>query len=272
MDAPGTSRTLGTGQFYGRIRKRQDVNGIHLSEHFYAPDLAVPRHLHKHAYVCFLIAGGYMERTLRGTRDCTTESLLFHPAGEEHEDRFAPSGGRILHVELPPRIVDHARALGLAPAFERPAPAAAPLIARRLRRELHEWDSASPLAVEGLAFQLVAELARPDAHVPLEPPWLARVLDLLHAHFRDHLTLTEVARQAGVDPAHLARAFRRHRRCTLGEHVRRLRIDYACRALLATNASLAQIALDAGFSDHAHFTRTFRRLVGTTPSAYRACR
>ena len=92
----------------------------------------------------------------------------------------------------------------------------------------------------------------------------------VHAkRFSETLTLEEIAAVAGVHPVHLASVFRRHYGCTVGDAVRRLRIDYACRQLARSEVSLAEIALDAGFASQSHFTRTFRRLTGTTPAQYR---
>jgi len=262
---------LAAGRYFGMQKHRRDAGGLHLSEHAYAPGLVVPRHAHERPYVCLVVAGGYVEHTRRATRECAAASLLLHPAGEEHEEIFAPSGGRIFHIELPPRIVESVRTIGVA--LDRDVHTAddtATAVARRMRSELLAWDSVSPLAVEGLALQLLAELGRPPSRVrAAEPAWLGRVLELLHARFRDRLALAEIAREAGVHPAHLARAFREHRRCTIGEHVRRLRIEHACSALATTDRSLAAIALDAGFADQAHFCRVFRRHIGTSPSEYR---
>jgi AraC-like DNA-binding protein len=47
-------------------------------------------------------------------------------------------------------------------------------------------------------------------------------------------------------------------------------VAFARQQLAATEAPIAQIALTAGFSDQSQLTRTFRRVTGTTPAAYRA--
>jgi AraC family transcriptional regulator len=79
----------------------------------------------------------------------------------------------------------------------------------------------------------------------------------------------ELAREAGVHRSHFARAFRQHFGCTIADFVRRLRIDWAAQQLRSQSCSLSQLSLDAGFGDQAHFTRTFKRITGVTPGAYR---
>ena len=54
-----------------------------------------------------------------------------------------------------------------------------------------------------------------------------------------------------------------------GEYVRRQRIALACRSLAESDMPLADVAIEAGFADQSHFTRTFKRQLGVTPAAYR---
>jgi AraC-like DNA-binding protein len=57
--------------------------------------------------------------------------------------------------------------------------------------------------------------------------------------------------------------------CTVTGYVHRLRIDWARERLERSDMPLADVALDVGFADQAHFTRVFRRVTGSTPSEYR---
>src|SRR5438034_8794997 len=67
----------------------------------------------------------------------------------------------------------------------------------------------------------------------------------------------------------LARAFRWHYGCTVGEYIRQRRVEFACHRLTGPDDRLSVIAFDAGFADQSHLTNTFRRLVGMTPGAFR---
>ena len=91
----------------------------------------------------------------------------------------------------------------------------------------------------------------------------------MHDRFRETLTLAEIANEVGVNPTYLSRVFQQQYNLTIGEYLRRLRIEFACHALITSNTPLCQIALAAGFSDQSHFTRLFKRHMGLPPAKYR---
>jgi AraC-like DNA-binding protein len=102
------------------------------------------------------------------------------------------------------------------------------------------------------------------------PQWLERVRKILEQRFAEPCKVSEIAAEAGVHPVHLAREFRKHYGTSVGEYLRRVRIEYACRELMGSDAAVTNIAFAAGFADQSHFSRTFKRLCGTTPGRYRA--
>jgi AraC-like DNA-binding protein len=102
-----------------------------------------------------------------------------------------------------------------------------------------------------------------------EPIGIRRVLEYLHAHATEPVSLTALASSLDWTPAHLSRAFRKHVGMPPYAYLLQLRIAIGRRAL-ADGASIAAAALAAGFADQSHFTREFRRRTGSTPGAYQA--
>jgi AraC family transcriptional regulator len=144
----------------------------------------------------------------------------------------------------------------------------------RLYDAARQTDAASSLVVEGLTLELMAELSRQrttlaDSNHSQPPRWLNHAKELLHAQFPEALTHDQLAQAVGVHPVYLAHEFRRYYQCTIGQYVRRLRIEHASRQLASSAASLAEIALAAGFCDQSHFSRVFKRLTGMTPAHFR---
>jgi AraC family transcriptional regulator len=141
--------------------------------------------------------------------------------------------------------------------------------ARRLLGEYRLADGTSALAMEGLALEILAEISRVRVRAgnSTPPRWLLKARELLHDRFCENLCLTTVASAVDIHPVHLARVFRRWYGCTVGDYVRNLRIDFACREM-ARHRSLAEVAAAAGFSDQSHFTKIFKRLLGMTPTEF----
>jgi len=142
----------------------------------------------------------------------------------------------------------------------------------RLHKEFLQNDTASMLAIEGLMFEILAGVSRKQMEfLDLKPPaWLKQVIEILHARFLDDLSLSVISQAVDVHPVHLCREFRHHYHSTVGDYIRKLRIDYACQQMLNPDISLAEIASAAGFADQSHFTRTFKRVVGLPPASFRS--
>jgi AraC family transcriptional regulator len=100
-------------------------------------------------------------------------------------------------------------------------------------------------------------------------PRLRRVLDYIHAHLGGDLGLAELAGVAGLSPQRFSAAFRAATGETPHRYVTRERVRAARRLLAQPHKPLAAIAFELGFSSQSHFTHTFHRLTGTTPSRFR---
>ena len=128
-----------------------------------------------------------------------------------------------------------------------------------------------------LGFQIVkqAGTAAPPpvpARGGLAPAVRRRVLELMAASATAHLTIDVLAREAGLSPAHFARAFKESVGRAPHQHLLALRLERARRLLDAPGAALSDVALQTGFADQAHFTRFFKRQFGVTPGSLRRSR
>lgn len=99
---------------------------------------------------------------------------------------------------------------------------------------------------------------------------VGRVETHLDEHLADpSLGLDALADAANVSPSSVGRAFRKVYDTSPWRYVMRQRVEHAARLLNDPSRALAAIALDAGFYDQAHLTRTFKRFMGETPGEYR---
>src|SRR5918911_295828 len=261
------------GRSYGEIINRYEDAGLILSESIYRPDTIIDRHSHGHPYFCILLQGSYTETYGRQRRECKPSTVIFHPADELHSDHFLGKGGRLFRFEIKRQLLE--RISQCSATLSEPADFNGGLLARlasKLYQEFRQPDEVSSLVLEGLTLEMAAEMARKrqSNRISAAPSWLKRACELIHAQFAESLTLTDIAKPVGVHPLHLARVFRRFHGCTVGEYIRRLRVDYAAHQLSTSDAPLADVAVAAGFNDQSHLSKTFKLFTGMTPASYRA--
>jgi YesN/AraC family two-component response regulator len=94
----------------------------------------------------------------------------------------------------------------------------------------------------------------------------------IHTRYAEPLSREDIARHVGINADYLTDCFRQELGITPMTYLRRYRIRQARELLETTDFSIMQVALEVGFSESAHFTRTFQREVGMTPRAYRSNR
>jgi AraC-like DNA-binding protein len=116
----------------------------------------------------------------------------------------------------------------------------------------------------------VARLEPPQSRVNALPKWrLRRVEEYVRANFDRCVTLSELAKVAGLSRMHFAAQFRTATGYRPREYLLHQRIEHAKSLLSNTATPLAEIALAVGFCTQAHFSTVFKRITGETPARWR---
>ncbi|HYS53801.1 MAG TPA: AraC family transcriptional regulator [Thermoanaerobaculia bacterium] len=264
---------LPAGAYFGRTASTFSAPTFQLSESQYEDRQHLPLHSHENAHFCFVVHGTYTEQIDGHRVERRSRDLMFYPAGQPHAERHHDLNRHFL-IELTPKIV----AIGASACIPLDSvrdlrSAATRVMAGRLYRESSYPDAISGLAAEALLLELLALSGR-DVKIRRAggAAWLRRVEEVLRERFAEPIGLGEAAAVAGVHPVHLARVFRREYGCSIGEFVRRVRIDAAREELVGGEASIAEIASRVGFADQSHLHRTFKRATGMTPDQFRRSR
>jgi AraC family transcriptional regulator len=266
------SLRLEPGRFFGSKTASHTPAGLILTETAYARDASLPRHSHEAPYLCLVVSGAYEESCGSRVEACTRGALLFHPTDSVHADRFGDAGGTCFNIQFGPEWSDRLDESGVAAAGWKRLRETSSALAGRVRREAWSPDTLSALSIESLVLAVLVEAGRAGRRpAGAEPAWIRRARERLAEGLRSPPALSAMAADAGVGAAYFARAFRAHVGCTPGEYVRALRVQRASEMLRGT-LSLAEIALELGYADQAHFTRQFRDAVGIPPGAFRRSR
>ena len=256
---------------------RSELNRIELSaltliETLHAPYSSIPLHAHEAASICLTLSGQGLE-ILEGHRVITHPgALILRGPRLKHSDRYGDVPHRSFMIELQQKWLETCRHfIRLFEGHRHFTGGPVPALALRIYRESRVKDSVAPLIVEGIMLEMLGHASRSLVKTPVRlPGWLVQARDLLHGRFNDSLNLEEIANIVGVHPTHLARSFKKHYRTTVGEYLRRLRLDWATRQLSETEDSIAEIASAAGFYDQSHFSHLFKQHTGFTPAEFRA--
>jgi AraC-like DNA-binding protein len=98
---------------------------------------------------------------------------------------------------------------------------------------------------------------------------MLRARDVIDREFAEPLDVPALATVAHVSPAHFSRTFRRTFGETPHRYLQRRRLERAMALLRTTDRPVVEIALAVGFGSHGTFSRTFRDVVGASPTGYR---
>ena len=256
----------------GEVVRLRAVGPFTLCETVCAAGVTLPKHDHRQAYITFVIEGSFRERYAASQFTCRAGSIRYLPAGEIHEDEVS-TVLRCLQISADTAALDDLDRHAVVP--QRPAEISglnATWLGNRLYAEFSRDDQASAIAIEGLVLEILAEIARAQTRseeVAL-PQWLKQATDIVESRFLERLTLAGIAAEVGVHYVHLSRQFHKYNRCTIGELIRRRRVQHASHLLAHSQTPLAEIALICGFSDQSHLSFLFKRYMGLSPSKFRS--
>jgi len=152
-------------------------------------------------------------------------------------------------------------------------------IARLLEIECRSKEAPDSLYLETLTLAFLLCLARFDESLKsaplrggLTPYQLRQVTEYLSEHLAEGASLEELATLTGLSRSYFSRAFRKSTGMPAHEWLLHKRILKSKEHLLSEDFSIAEIAHTLGFSDQAHFSRTFSRIVGASPATWRRAR
>lgn len=143
-------------------------------------------------------------------------------------------------------------------------------LAKALTERAHSADREFARCIgQALAMHL-ARRELPSAKVNALPKWrLRRVEEYVGTHFDHCISLSELAKVAGLSRMHFAAQFRAATGYRPREYLLHQRIERAKSLLSNSETALAEVALTVGFCTQAHFSTVFKRITGDTPARWR---
>ncbi|MEO1858259.1 MAG: helix-turn-helix domain-containing protein [Rubritalea sp.] len=105
--------------------------------------------------------------------------------------------------------------------------------------------------------------------VPSQQRDIAAIVGAIYKNVDKEIKVVDVAEAAGVSVSSLERLFKANMNTTPKQFIIQAKISTACERLIGTNMSVKEVGASVGYSDHANFTRGFRRVMKMSPTDYR---
>ena len=234
----------------------------------YSPSFSQGWHEHDRGSIDLVLAGG--GTGMYGGREIVSPGgqVEYFASGVRHNFRCGPRGIRTAHIAFPGWV--H-REAGVDPdliASALPhAGAIGPAVC--VLEEVLSTHSPDLLLLESLAMRILEDLAGPVRRSAGRSRWIEEVREILEEEPELATSLADIAAVVGRHPSHVSREFRASFGMSVGEFGRRVRLSRSAIALASGRVrSIAQVAIEHGFCDQAHYANAFRRHVGCTPNEF----
>lgn len=107
-------------------------------------------------------------------------------------------------------------------------------------------------------------------HENAEPPLITRAKEYIQGHQTEELSLGQVAKAVNTSTFYFCKMFKKVTGLNFTDYVSRVRIEKAKNLLLNPNLRISEIAYEVGFQSLTHFNRVFKKILGQSPTEYRA--
>jgi AraC family transcriptional regulator len=217
----------------------------------YAPHHRMPVHAHDEHGISVLLDGEIVEEAEHRTVSASAGWVVNKPPGVYHANRFGGEGAMMIAITLSPTT-------DLAP--------------RRWNWKDDPVATAAALKLIGSSqdpealTEAIATLADDSADIA-DPAWVRRLKRQLDDG--SNASVASLAREAGVHPVSLTRAFHRRYGLSIRAYRTQQQVRRAVQLAAGTSLPLSRVAHDAGFADHSHMCRAFRAVTGWNPGRLR---
>jgi len=246
---------LQKGKYFGIENKALQLDNLLITDTEYTHD-HVDWHTHQNPYFTFLLVGNMQETNKKQTYHCNAGTLLFHNWQDAHYNIKPPGYTRGFHIELEKEFFERYQ-LPLE-KMEGSRILHNPLFKAHFRNmylQTRYDTSIEHLSITESLFQVFGLLSNADEQETANKPnWVKKISEVLQEEDATLLSWDKLATIAQVHPVYLSRQFPRYFHTTVGNYLKKLRIEQAITLLSETNFSISQISYACGFADHQNYS------------------
>ncbi len=258
------------GRYVAPNKKEVHFKDIIASEADYTEGLSSVWHYHENPHFSHILSGGSVEIREYDTQFQTSGTSLYYNPCLLHKNEDYQRNTRIFNLELQPSFF---KRNGLPYSettdywsfqdehFKR-------LLIVKVLNEYYLNDVHSEISIEQQCILLCQHQAGKNNTIK-NNHWSSILREYLHDNWNRTFGLDELSAQVKIHPVNISRYFSKYFNCSLGEYIRRIKIEKSLPFIRNNKYSLTEIAYECGFTDQSHFTRTFKQITGILPKQYR---
>jgi AraC family transcriptional regulator len=263
-------KILETAKYLGTNAYSCDANGIWISLTQYSetnlPDYSL--HAHVNSHLTLMLQGGTLEKRQKEEFQRLPGEVVFFHSGEPHQNSHSINKTKNINLEFEPTFLktNGLEENDICQTVEKKPDAKFLLL--KAYHELLVKDNFSSDSINMIVLDLVKSPPQVQKE-NIRPMWVNILHEMLQDRWNEQVTLQELSFAANVHPITISKHFPKYFSCTLGEYMRKLKIEKALTLLKSTSSDLTAIALTCGFADQSHFIRTFKQITGFLPHQFK---
>ncbi|PBJ11484.1 AraC family transcriptional regulator [Flavobacterium sp. ACN6] len=224
-------------------------------------------HSHNNAHITLFLKGGTTEKRKNSTETVGSGSLLFYHSDELHlnQDTLFPSRninieieeGLLKELQIDEAIIEKSIQNSTFTKF----------LILKIFKETQTADTFSNDTIKMLFSQLAATNNYLERYEK-SPFWVKSLNELLNDCWNENPNLQDLAQVLNLNPITISKHFPKYFGCTLGEYMRRIKVNRSLSLIQSQESNLTEISFQCGFADQSHFIRTFKNQTGFLPKQF----
>ena len=223
-------------------------------------------HSHEALHLSLILQGGNREFRKKEDIEVNTGKIMMYREGVLHCNRHTEYPSKNLNIELKTKFLEQYQLNN--DIFESPFIEHTDLFLGiiNIYYELIINDSYNNSVIQESLMALFAK----ENTSSFRPNWMIQLRELIKDRWDEFIPLDELSLELQVHPVTISKYFRKYHQCTLGDYMRKIKIQRAIHFLLHTPKKITEIAFLCGFSDQSHMNRVFKAYIGFRPKDIRS--
>lgn len=256
-----TELKLKRNTFLGSTNKKFHFDYCTVSVVNYTQPVSEEWHSHEDIHLSLILQGGNLESRKNEDRQVTPGKIMAYHQGEIHRNRFTAFPSKNLNLELKNDFFsdNHLKFQQLDSSNIQQIDTYLNLI--KIYKELYIDD----LYTQDSIKNSLTSLFTPIPTSSQKPIWVNQLKEIVQDRWNEFISLDELSKTLNVHPVTISKYFKKYYYGSLGDYMRKVKVQKALNYLFHTQMSITEVAYASGFSDHSHMIRIFKLYLACSP-------